>query len=260
MFTITKKIIQISLIALLSFSVTSCDNDDDDDNIDNAPTTKNVNLKVDFTWGPNYDDFALNTKYFHSAALDTISISLLKLYISNIELIKEDGSSFIIPESYFLVDAEDPNSHNLTLPNVPSGTYKAVRLMVGVDSLRNVSGAQTGALSTTNGMFWSWNSGYIFTKAEGFAAKSPNNQTIIYHLGGFSGDNACNLVNSFTFPNNLSISTGASNPEINLQVNAARFWHGGVNTAEINKIHMPGPEAKMIMEKFFSGFRVSEVK
>jgi hypothetical protein len=259
MFTITKKIIQFSLIALLSFSIVSCDKDNDDDNIDNSPTTKNVNLKVDLTWGPNYDDFALNTKYFHSAAQDTISISLLKLYISNVELIKEDGSSYIFPESYFLVDAEDENSHNITLPNVPNGTYKAVKFMIGVDSLRNVSGAQTGVLSTSNGMFWSWNSGYIFAKAEGFAAKAPE-KNFIYHLGGFSGENACNLVNTFTFPNNLSISTGASNPEINLQVNAARFWHGGVNTAEINKIHMPGPDAKMIMEKFFGGFRVSEVK
>ena len=74
----------------------------------------------------------------------------------------------------------------LTLSDVPEGSYTEMSYVLGVDSTRNVSGAQAGALSTANGMFWSWSTGYIMLKAEG---TSPNSGTgsFSFHLGGFSG-------------------------------------------------------------------------
>jgi hypothetical protein len=42
-----------------------------------------------------------------------------------------------------------------------------IRFLLGVDSARNVSGIQTGALDPARGMFWTWNSGYVMAKIEG---------------------------------------------------------------------------------------------
>ena len=81
--------------------------------------------------------------------------------ISNFKLKKSDGTWWIHPESYFLVDLSNDLSTTLDLGSVPSGEYTELSYTIGVDSLRNVSGAQSGALSTTNNMFWSWNTGYI---------------------------------------------------------------------------------------------------
>ena len=58
--------------------------------------------------------------------------------------------------------------------------------MIGVDSLHNCSGAQSGVLDPINGMFWTWNTGYIFMKLEGKspASKSPGH-IFEYHIGGY---------------------------------------------------------------------------
>jgi hypothetical protein len=90
---------------------------------------------------------------------------------------KEDG--------YFLVDAARPASQiiDVQLSNVP---FNRLMFQVGIDSILNVSGAQTGALDPLNGMFWTWNSGYIMAKLEGSSSLSKGlNNAFTYHIGGF---------------------------------------------------------------------------
>jgi hypothetical protein len=43
---------------------------------------------------------------------------------------------------------------NTSLKNIT-----AIKFLLGVDSLKNVSGIQTGALDPAKGMFWTWNTG-----------------------------------------------------------------------------------------------------
>jgi hypothetical protein len=59
-----------------------------------------------------------------------------------------------------------------------------------VDSLHNCSGAQSGDLDPVKGMFWTWNSGYIFFKLEGKspASHSPGN-IFEFHVGGYRKPN-----------------------------------------------------------------------
>ena len=63
------------------------------------------------------------------------------------------------------------------------GYASYVRLMLGVDSLTNASGVHCCALDPANGMYWSWQSGYIQFKLEG---KDKSGQALNLHLGGFS--------------------------------------------------------------------------
>jgi hypothetical protein len=69
----------------------------------------------------------------------------------------------ISANKYFLVDFSDTTTTTLKLTILPY-LYNRLSFVIGVDSARNVSGAQTGALDPANGMFWTWNTGYIMAK------------------------------------------------------------------------------------------------
>jgi len=132
--------------------------------------------------------FKLNQN-FTNAKGDTFKLTKFNYYISNIVITKNDNSTFAEPESYHLIDSSQ-NSVIISIANVPNGSYKSISLMLGVDSARNTSGAQTGDLSPSKNMFWTWSSGYIMLKIEGTAPKSgANNKMIEYHIGGFGGVN-----------------------------------------------------------------------
>ncbi len=113
------------------------------------------------------------------------TVSNFKYYISNIHLKQADGTEYI-SHDYFLINEEEEKSKKIVLTHIPKGNYTSISYMIGVDSLHNCSGAQSGALDETNGMFWAWNTGYIFLKLEGKSSfsKSPGN-IFEYHIGGY---------------------------------------------------------------------------
>ena len=121
----------------------------------------------------------------------SFTVSRFRYYLSNITLKKNDGTEFI-SHSSFLVDEADPDSKLITLTDVPVGKYSGMSFIIGVDSLHNCSGAQTGALDPINGMFWTWSTGYIFLKLEGHADASTSPGHIFeYHIGGYMAPNNC---------------------------------------------------------------------
>ncbi|RSK33870.1 MbnP family protein [Hymenobacter metallilatus] len=117
------------------------------------------------------------------------TVSTFNYYLSNIRLKKADGTEYAEPESYHLVKESDATTKAFTLKDVPAGDYTSLSFTIGVDSARNVSGAQTGALDPSNGMFWTWNSGYIYTKLEGSSPQAGGNKQLLFHIGGFKKPN-----------------------------------------------------------------------
>ena len=113
------------------------------------------------------------------------TIANFKYYVGNICLKKVDGKSYILKE-YFLINEHEEDSKQITLNDVPEGNYTAIEFIIGVDSLHNCSGLQEGVLDPTNGMFWAWNTGYVFLKLDGQSpfSKSVNN-VFEYHIGGY---------------------------------------------------------------------------
>jgi hypothetical protein len=66
-------------------------------------------------------------------------------------------------------------------------TYDKFQFDLGIDSTTNVSGAMGGALDPTNGMYWTWQSGYINFKLEGRSIScDTRNHEFQFHLGGYS--------------------------------------------------------------------------
>ena len=125
-----------------------------------------------------------NTSY-ENAAGDTFHITAFKYYLSNFSFTNITGQKIIAAKECFLV-SEDSSASKIIHLNVPEGRYKSISFMIGVDSLLNCSGAQSGSLDPVYGMFWTWNSGYISVKLEGSSPSShlPGHM-IEFHIGGY---------------------------------------------------------------------------
>jgi hypothetical protein len=120
---------------------------------------------------------------FHGEA---VTFSKLKYYVSNVELLKSDGTVWQPPYPYWLVEVDEelPESAAILLTHVPPGEYVRIAFAIGVDSLRNHSGAQEGALNPDQGMFWMWETGYVFFKAEGMYQTSAGSRgALVFHIG-----------------------------------------------------------------------------
>lgn len=133
----------------------------------------------------------LDSGNYTNSAGQPFNITKFKYYIGNISLVNAKGKLYRVT-NYFLVDEDNSASKKIVLPAVPKDHYTAIRFIIGVDSIHNVSGAQSGALDPLNGMFWTWNTGYIFLKLEGRSPASELAGNIFeYHIGGYKKPNNC---------------------------------------------------------------------
>ena len=192
------------------------------------------------------------------------AVSAFKFYICQVKLYNTDsGVSYDVnKDEYFLVDFSNPDAAVLQLKAVPF-TYDRIGFVVGVDSIRNVSGAQTGALDPAKGMFWTWNTGYIMAKLEGNSpASNQVNGKFEYHIGGFSGpDNVVKpLTLSFPLGQEITLQADKSSQiTITANVNA---WFFNPNDIElsVNPVCMtPGPLSRQIAENYLKMFTITNV-
>ena len=158
-----------SFMMILVFAFSSCEHDTTSPSSNNGGSSTynagDVTVEFQNIAGTVFLDPTGATNYVNASG-ENFSVTNFRYYISNVKLIKDDGSKYSVPNSYFLIDANDTNSLKVNLANIPGGKYTGVEYLIGVDSARNVAGAQTGALDPVNGMFWSWTQGYIFLKLE----------------------------------------------------------------------------------------------
>lgn len=215
-------------------------------------TTDSVTLEIAHHWGTQ--PFALNTWLVNPHTGDSLNFAAFKYYVSNIRLKKENGSWWTQPESYFLLDLSAGTTPSIQLTGVPYGEYIEIEYTLGVDSTRNVSGAQTGALSPSHGMFWSWNSGYIMLKAEGISPDAAMGGSFAFHLGGFSGPNKVVTTKSHPFTGNSLSVTGNGNCQVQLSAAVETLWQTVGSVSANSMIHMPGSGAKTMADDFYGSF------
>jgi len=246
-------LIFIGIIALaLSFS--ACKKDE-------TPTTGDADIQYNFVWGSSQAAFDLNQELVHPGTGDTLTFSMFKFIVSNIRLKNSDGTWWEEDNSYHIV-CHDCSGYNKTISinDIPTGDYVEMEYTLGVDSPANVSGAQTGALDPSHGMFWDWNSGYRMIMAEGHSPQSSTGAFML-HLGGFSGSN--NIINekSTTFNGATLTVNGTATPTINMTANPARLWHGGGPSVSVTRmVHMPGATATTMGNNFFGGVTYTSIQ
>ena len=223
----------------------------------------NHTLTIHFKPVVDTDSLEFGKSYQNSAG-EQYTIRNFKFYVCQVDLINTNlGTSYRLnKDDYFLVNFANPGSAEITLKTIP-GTFNKIAFTIGVDSIRNVSGAQTGALDPANGMFWTWNSGYIMAKLEGNSTVSNQpNQVFEYHIGGFSGsDNVVEKVN-LLFPLNTAVDfqTGRST-HMTITANA-NDWFGGAGQISITTSPVcttPGTLAKSIASNYLGMFEVINI-
>jgi hypothetical protein len=167
---------------------------------------------------------------YTTAAGESYSIERLRYYLSNFRLRRVDGSWFVNPQSpdssrgYFLIDEADAASKQFQIGPIPPGSYAGIEFLVGVDAQRNGAGAQTGTLDPARGMFWTWNTGYIFFQLEGHSPQSGDAaHALTYHVGGGSGA----LAHSVYLPLQPGVTVDADNTaEVHLFADVSQVFDG----------------------------------
>jgi hypothetical protein len=219
-----KTIIKFVTIALL-LGFTSCKKDTKEPEPTPEPTSVATtgSLKIQLEHLVDTVPLVLNQNY-RNPKLDTFKVTKLKYYISNIVITKNDNSTFVESESYHLVDVSNTASTVLTLTNVPIASYKSISFMLGVDSAKNVSGAQAGDLAPSD-MLWNWSTGYIMFKLEGTSPKSgATAKTLTYHIGGFAGANKTQRNFNFNFGSPTANVSASVTPMVHLAVDINEFF------------------------------------
>lgn len=241
-----------ALSAILSITLFGCGKDDDKDN---GPSSGTVTVDITNVAGNVNLDVSGASSYVNSAG-ELFTVSKFKYYVTNVRLLKDGVVKYTMPNSYFLVDEANQASTLLSLPSVPGGTYNGISFLIGVDSARNVSGAQTGALDPVNAMFWTWNSGYIFLKLEGSSPASGSGFT--YHIGGFRESNNTNAIREVTLSFGASTMTvdGSREAEIHLLADVLKLFSTPteISITSLSDVTMPGPDALMIADNYAQMF------
>ncbi len=121
-------------------------------------------------------------KEFYSNS-DTLQFQTIRFYVSNVKLYKQNKETVLL-KKYHLVDLENPTS--LFIPFQNENNWDSVSFEIGIDSVTNSNGAMGGDLDPTNGMYWTWNSGYINVKIEGKSINcGARKNKFQFHLGGY---------------------------------------------------------------------------
>ena len=125
---------------------------------------------------------------------DSIQFENIKFYITNIRFLYQNKIVFTektkTNNGAHLIDNADDNSKKISIQPSKTVEFDAIQFDFGVDSLTNTSGAQSGDLDPTTGMYWAWQSGYINAKIEGKSNVCPTRKhEFQFHLGGYLGIN-----------------------------------------------------------------------
>ncbi len=256
---IMKKGLRTSFLAIMVvLSIASC-RDKDDPKDEQTEVSANGTIKIGITtkWQNNlYNNAAVvSDNYGNQLRIDNF-VS----YVSTLSLLKADGSAWLLKD-YSLINFAQ---NNLLEFSVPKGDYTGIRFLLGVpadvntdtDPAQYPNGHVLG-IAGSQGMFLTWNTGYIFTKLEGKADTSGTNQPLLYSFAYHTGnDHFTTLV---TLDKNITVNDGtAQNEYLTLQIDKIFSPNIGaeINLAQDPGFHSPGPLMSAFVNNFGNAFSI----
>lgn len=184
-----------------------------------------------------------NQKYI-SKKQDTLQIDTFRFYLSDIQIQYADHSILTSDKSH-LIDLELPLSQKIPIDLYANKEIQKITFAIGVDSLASVSGALSGDLDPSRGMYWAWQSGYINMKLEGksTSCKTQKHQ-FHFHIGGYIKPN--NALRRVEIPISKS-QIPNSKSDINLNIDLAKLLDE-IDLKTNNSIMIPGKQAMEIAD------------
>ncbi|MFT5248397.1 MAG: hypothetical protein ACI93P_000110 [bacterium] len=207
-------------------------------------------LKIKFN--PVFNKKVLEkNSWYVSSNNDSIQFLKITFYLTDFKILTKEGKTKSIPNSNFLVDVLNDENKNILLENVSYKKGDQLLFNIGVEEKMNTSGALSGALDPANGMYWSWQSGYINFKIEG---KSPSCNTrknkFQFHIGGYQ------LPFASTRSVTLNFSTTKNNV-LKIDLNLGKLFNA-ISLDTLNQVMIPGKEAIQIADILPSLFLLNE--
>lgn len=253
---------RVFIALILSITVVSCQKEIKMD----VPEEPDHNVVLRFKPVVQYDsvEMKFDTVTYQNFFKESFKVKAFKFYIHDIELINTDSDEVyrVGNDKYYLVDFADTNSIKIKLAVLPY-KYNRIGFTLGVDSARNVSGAQTGALDPAKGMFWAWNTGYIMAKLEGTspASSAPSNM-FQYHIGGFTKAESVIQKKTLLFPfgENVDMKPGKTT-EINVTADVYDWFNSphDIRISANPAVMTAGALAQQIAENYSKMFTVVEI-
>lgn len=216
-------------------------------------------ITLSFDHSVKSDPLVFGTTYTNDLGED-FTVGRFKYYVHDIRFVNNKNEVVELSEDYFLVDHEDAASRNIKL-TVPVGTFNSIIYTLGVDSARNVSGAQTGALDPALGMFWTWSTGYVMAKLEGHSPVSTaGGQAFSLHVGGFKVPYVTIRQIQLPLQENMIVAKDTS---IAVKINAdINTWFSRVHSISIAAnpaCHSPGKLANDIADNYEGMFSIKKI-
>lgn len=185
--------------------------------------------------------------WFVSSQKDSIQFTKLKFYFTDFQVKSIKGEINTIDHSNYLIDIFQPETLEILLSTVSFSNGDELSFNLGVSSDMNTTGAHSGALDPSNGMFWSWQSGYINFKIEGISPSSKTRQNKFqFHIGGYQSP--YNTLRRLTFILNKQTTK--------LNLNLEEFFER-TKLAVDNQIMVPGEKANELATEFFNTMTIN---
>ena len=216
-------------------------------------------VRIKFIHSANGKNLILRDSSYTNSSGETYVITKLKYYAGFFSVTENLQQMETLP--YYLVNAAN-EVNEIDIPAKP-GSLNSISFLLGVDSIDNCSGAQSGALDPMNDMFWTWNSGYIFFKMEGSSDSSHADlQRLEYHIGGYKGSNNAARKIKLSIPRgeNFRIRENAVTTLV-IETNLDHFWKGtnNIRISEMAAWMSPGGFSLKAADNFQGLFSVKEI-
>lgn len=161
-----------------------------------------------------------------------------------------------LSNAHYLIDLNEPNS--LKLPfTIPANSAQLIFTM-GVDSIRNTTGIQTGVLDPAKGMFWTWRTGYIMARIQGSSpVANTAGKRFSYDVGGFESPyNAVRTI-ALTLTNQSAAGTNAKST-IHIQTDLSVWFNGKhiISIAQTPNCHNAGKLAMQLADNYQQMFQI----
>lgn len=233
------------------------------DNGDTQPGVGTVALEFEHVAnGPaGAQDVATDgTTAYTTPSNETFTLTTLEYYVSNVELLRGDGSAQKVPGVYHLVDVARPATNTFTMKDIPVGDYTGLRFMVGVDSTTTKADPTsfTGTLNDlnpANAMYWTWDSGHIFFKLEG-KVTSAGDKPLTAHIGGFRKPYNALVTATVPFPSGTKLLVRADHaPEVHLAADVLKVFDGATHLqlSTFPTAMMPSATSVQVAQNYAAG-------
>ena len=176
---------KFTLLFFLFLGLYSCKKDNPPPSV---PATSG-GLTLDFSYYFDSAKLVFSNAWYANAAGNIMNVENLQYFISDIKLVKSDGSVYTCPGliggmGYFsYMDAQLDTFSHIKLTGIPNGNYTGLYFYIGLDTMQNMADMLPN-LDIYNNMAWPMGSGgYHFLKMEGHYANAKDTIGYTVHIG-----------------------------------------------------------------------------